>query len=73
MTKSVKALFSDCDENNDVATRKERRDRLGALHVRVGEWLTELESRGPGPTAKEMKMILTDLREHLDTMDRKEL
>ena len=67
-TKGVKALFMECDERNDVASRAERRNQLNDFKHRVGDWIAELDARGPGPTAKEMVMIITDLDEHLAAM-----
>ncbi|MDE2654921.1 MAG: hypothetical protein OXI71_14040 [Gemmatimonadota bacterium] len=65
---SVAEMFSDCDEGNDVDSRTERRKLVNRFRNRMNEWLTGLDARGPGPSAKEMRMIIGDIEDHLKEM-----
>ena len=68
--KTPNQILQDVADGNDNETRTKRRNRLNALRVRLDEWLGLLDTRGQGPSAKEMVSIVADLESHIKKLRR---
>ena len=63
--KSPKEILLDVEQQNDVEARIKRRNLLNSLRRRLDAWISELDGRDRGPSAKEVARIVDDLDEHL--------